>query len=177
MTYECAYCGAIFWFDERLSSYPKTVYPKYSLCCTNGKIQLPLLKRPPPFLNDLINGTSAKSKHYLENIRTYNNMFSFTSMGGKIDHSMNTGNGPPVFQLHGQNYHLIGSLLPPVGEMPKFAQLYIYDTDNEIQNRIGAVRYVVYYFKKIKMFIKFYILIFIFWNKFWYVISYTGKQE
>ncbi|XP_042055868.1 uncharacterized protein LOC121800363 [Salvia splendens] len=61
-------------------------------------------------------------------------------MGGKVDHSVNTGGGPPVFRLHGQNYHLIGSLLPLDGCEPKFAQLYVYDTDNEINYRITSVR-------------------------------------
>ncbi|XP_073137503.1 uncharacterized protein [Henckelia pumila] len=61
-------------------------------------------------------------------------------MGGKIDSSLNQGGSAPVFKLHGQNYHLIGSLLPCEGASPKFAQLYIYDTENEITNRISAVR-------------------------------------
>ncbi|XP_025692828.1 uncharacterized protein [Arachis hypogaea] len=33
----------------------------------------------------------------------------------------------------------MGSLLPPEGGVAKFAQLYIYDTENEIRNRITAV--------------------------------------
>ncbi|KAF7826476.1 uncharacterized protein G2W53_017640 [Senna tora] len=44
-------------------------------------------------------------------------MFAFTSMGGKIDHSVNNGKGPYVFRLHGQNMHLLGSL-PPCDEEP-----------------------------------------------------------
>nr|XP_048318610.1 uncharacterized protein LOC125418353 [Ziziphus jujuba var. spinosa] len=60
-------------------------------------------------------------------------------MGGKIDSSVNRGRGPPVFRLHGQNYHKIGSLLPPEGSLLKFAQLYIYDTENEVSNRIQVV--------------------------------------
>jgi hypothetical protein len=66
-------------------------------------------------------------------------MFAFTSMGGKIDTSRTRGNGPPVFVMNGENYHQIGSLLPLPGEQPKFAQLYVYDTDNEISNRMAAV--------------------------------------
>ncbi|XP_042027246.1 uncharacterized protein LOC121774434 [Salvia splendens] len=61
-------------------------------------------------------------------------------MGGKDDNSVNIGGGPPVFRLHGQNYHLIDSLLPLDGCEPKFAQLYVYDTDNEINYRITSVR-------------------------------------
>jgi hypothetical protein len=52
---------------------------------------------------------------------------------------LNDGNGPPVFVMNGENYHHIGSLLPMPGESPKFAQLYIYDTDNEISNRMAFV--------------------------------------
>ncbi|PHU22432.1 hypothetical protein BC332_07539 [Capsicum chinense] len=66
-------------------------------------------------------------------------MFSFTSMGGKVDSSVNQIWGPRTFRLSGQNYHRIGSLLPLEGSIPKFAQLYIYDMDNEVQNRIHAV--------------------------------------
>ncbi|XP_052624746.1 uncharacterized protein LOC111916090 [Lactuca sativa] len=56
-------------------------------------------------------------------------------MGGKIDSSINRGNVPYIFRLGGQNCHSIGSLLPAKGSEPKFSQLYIYDTDNEITNR------------------------------------------
>ena len=66
-------------------------------------------------------------------------LFAFTSLGGKVDRSVNNGIGPYVFHLNGQNYHRIGSLLPIEGEKPTFAQLYNYDTDNEIGHRIDAV--------------------------------------
>ena len=70
-------------------------------------------------------------------------MFAFTSMGGKVDDSINKkGRGPYVFRLHGQTYHKIGSLLPEPGAPPKFAQLYIYDTENETENRARALRYM-----------------------------------
>ncbi|XP_075088408.1 uncharacterized protein LOC142170407 [Nicotiana tabacum] len=39
--------------------------------------------------------------------------------------------------MSGQNYHHIGSLLPEIGKKPQFAQLYIYDTENEISNRMS----------------------------------------
>jgi len=70
-------------------------------------------------------------------------MFAFTSIGGKIDSSMNNGSGPPQFILNRQNYHCIGSLLPENGSSPKFVQLYIYDTENETTNRIQHFGYVV----------------------------------
>ncbi|XP_024007970.1 uncharacterized protein LOC112083973 [Eutrema salsugineum] len=57
------------------------------------------------------------------------------SARGKINHDINKGKGPQVFQLHGENYHLTGSLMPNANEKPKFLQLYIHDTINEIRNR------------------------------------------
>ncbi|KAF7827232.1 AT hook motif-containing protein, putative, expressed [Senna tora] len=65
-------------------------------------------------------------------------MFSFTSMGGKVDHTVTGTPGPFSFKIGGQNYHLIGSLLPLDGVKPKFAQLYIYDTENEVRNMMSA---------------------------------------
>jgi len=75
-------------------------------------------------------------------------MFSFTSIGAKIHSSINDGCGPPQFILSGQNYHHIGSLLPDKGSSPKFAQLYIYNTENETTNRVShfGYAYILYYF-------------------------------
>ncbi|XP_019191052.1 PREDICTED: uncharacterized protein LOC109185566 [Ipomoea nil] len=61
-------------------------------------------------------------------------------MGGKVDSSINNGAAPPIFRINGQNFHRIGSLLPTAGVQPKFAQLYIHDTQNEIENHIKCVR-------------------------------------
>jgi hypothetical protein len=71
-------------------------------------------------------------------------MFSFTSLGGKIDCPDESKPGPPNFVISGQNYHRIGSLVPKPGEPPKFAQLYIYDTQNEISNRMSHFGYVLF---------------------------------
>lgn len=62
-------------------------------------------------------------------------------MGADIDRTMNDGRGPPVFKISGQIHHRIGSLLPPDGNPPKFLQLYVYDTSNEVQNRIESLRH------------------------------------
>jgi hypothetical protein len=59
-------------------------------------------------------------------------------MGGKVDKNINNGKGPYVFRMSGQNYHKIGTLLPEGADKPRWAQLYIYDTENEVQNRIMA---------------------------------------
>jgi hypothetical protein len=40
--------------------------------------------------------------------------------------------------MHDQNYYHIGSLLPEEGSKPHWAQLYIYDTEHEVENKINA---------------------------------------
>jgi hypothetical protein len=62
-------------------------------------------------------------------------------MGAHIDRSINDGRGPPVFKICGQIHHRIGSLLPPDGEPPKFIQLYVYDTSNEVLNRLRSLNH------------------------------------
>nr|XP_025625385.1 uncharacterized protein LOC112717618 [Arachis hypogaea] len=131
---------AWMWSGERLAKSKQSPQPKFSLCCMEGKIELPLLSVPPDELILLHTGGDQRSIHFLKNIRTFNSMFCFTSMAGKIDRGVNNGTAPPIFKLGGQNYHSIGSLLPPDSLRPTFAQLYIYDTENEIDNRIGTLR-------------------------------------
>ncbi|XP_075665209.1 uncharacterized protein LOC142634842 [Castanea sativa] len=60
-----------------------------------------------------------------------------TSMGGKVDSRINDGRHPYIFKLSGQNHHRIGTLLPNDGQDPQFAQLYFYDTENEVENRMN----------------------------------------
>ncbi|KAL4276461.1 hypothetical protein AHAS_Ahas20G0209500 [Arachis hypogaea] len=135
--YTCTWCGAGFWYDERVIREFKVSQPVFSMCCLKGKVQLPLLKEPPELLVSLLSGNDPRSKHFFKNIRAYNNLFCFTSIGGRVDTSLSNGSGPPQFILCGQNYHRIGSLLPVPGQQPKFAQLYIFDTENELANREG----------------------------------------
>ena len=40
------------------------------------------------------------------------------------------------FRIQGIVYHSLGPLIPKNQENPNFAQIYFYDTDNEIQNRM-----------------------------------------
>ncbi|CAI0446929.1 unnamed protein product [Linum tenue] len=45
--------------------------------------------------------------------------------------------GPFSLVICGENYHRIGSLLPPIGQRPKFAQLYVFDPSTEVQDRMA----------------------------------------
>jgi len=67
-------------------------------------------------------------------------MFVFTSAGIKLDKSINDSRGLPTIRIQGQPCQRIYSLLPMPGKESKFAELYIFDTNNELQNRINAIR-------------------------------------
>ncbi|XP_031131679.1 uncharacterized protein LOC116033064 [Ipomoea triloba] len=134
----CEHCNAIYWYEERVDKAVRTGTAKYSTCCGHGKIKLPRMSLPPKRIFNLFFERGTKRNEFLKHIRRYNNMFSFTSLGAKVDKSINSGNCPPIFRINGQNYHLMGGLMPEVGKSPKFAQLYIHDTENEVENRINA---------------------------------------
>ncbi|XP_070048226.1 uncharacterized protein [Nicotiana tomentosiformis] len=139
-TNTCQYCGAILWYEERTKKTKQTTRPKFSFCCMEGRVRLPLMSQPPPYLKYLLSTDSGQlGISFRKNIRVYNSMFAFTSMGGRVDRSINRSKGPYVFRMSGQNYHHIGSLLPESGKKPQFAQLYIYDTENEIHNRMNSL--------------------------------------
>ncbi|XP_057417171.1 uncharacterized protein LOC130711518 [Lotus japonicus] len=132
----CKFCGATLWAEERAEKSKSPLEPDFSMCCSKGKIAIPYLKDPPELLLNLLTNNDPRSRNFLDNIRSYNSMFAFTSIGGKIVTNINDGHGPPQFIISGQNYHRIGSLLSDEGQSPKFVQLYIYDTKNEVENRL-----------------------------------------
>lgn len=137
----CEFCGALHWYEERNEKSKKTKHPRFSMCCMEGRVHLPLIKSPPHLLQELLDYSgNSTTKAFRRNIRIYNAAFAFTSMGGKVDHEINKHGGPYVFRINGQIYHLHGSLTPADGQKPKFAQLYIYDTDNEVSNRLGFAK-------------------------------------
>ncbi|GJY56098.1 ATP-dependent DNA helicase PIF1-like protein [Tanacetum coccineum] len=93
----------------------------------------------PRLLEEQLMPWTSHIQYAVVEVRRYNSMFAFTSMGGKVDDTVNYGRGPFCYRIHGKNYHRVGSLLHGTSKTPKFAQLYIFDTDNEISNRIKAV--------------------------------------
>ncbi|XP_021971538.2 uncharacterized protein LOC110866705 [Helianthus annuus] len=134
-TLTCGLCFANLWPTEGGKGRITLQKQTYSLCCGYGKVDLPEYKDSDPSYQMLFRGLDQESKYFLKNIRRYNSMFSFTSMGGKVDTKINKGNAPFVYRISCQNAHSMGSLLPKHGAQPKFSQLYIYDTENELSNR------------------------------------------
>jgi hypothetical protein len=130
----------MFWHQERIRSDSTSARIVYNRCCKGGKVVLPsFVDRPEPLTSLARFNGDAGCRRFLKNIRQYNCLFAFTSMGANIDRSLNDGRGPPVFKISGQVHHRIGSLLSSVGSPPKFLQLYIYDTANEVRNRLSVL--------------------------------------
>jgi hypothetical protein len=112
-----------------------------SLCCRNGRIRLPHSPPPPELLQifkDANADHSERGHSLIRNIRLINSNFAFTSLGLNSDTRLaleNQGQGVYTFKVKGTIHHRIGSLLPSTQEVPKFLQLYIYDNENEFENR------------------------------------------
>ncbi|XP_021985268.2 uncharacterized protein LOC110881257 [Helianthus annuus] len=117
--------------NERVVHWSRAEHPCYTQCCKLGIVRLSFPIQPPSVIKQLF-----EESNFLENIRAYNSMFSMTSFGADIDETVNDGRGPYVFKISGQVSHWIGSLCPPSNEKPWFLQLYIYDTENEVSNRL-----------------------------------------
>ena len=118
--------------------------PKFTLCCKNGKIKLPLPKQIPHVLDKLLDYYGGPEiKYYRKNIRKFNSMFAFTSFGANIDSSTSDSHGSHIFKISGQVHHLIGYLLPIDDNPPRFAPLYIILLPiDEIRNRMSTFSFV-----------------------------------
>ena len=115
------------------------IRPKFGMCCYQGKISLPPLQHPPIELSQLLLSQEQLGKRFREHIRNYNNALAMTSVGRKLDNSLNRqGGGPYSFRLHGELIHRVGSLLPPEGQAPVFAQLYIHDNAQQAHEHRSA---------------------------------------
>lgn len=129
----CHSCGAFMWKNEVHTGFIN-VNSKFSTCCVQGKIQLPYINEPPDLIKQLLSEDSNEAKHFRHHIRAFNSSLAFASLGVKED--ILPSKGPYTFRICGSVYHRIGHLFPEIGEKPKFSQIYIYDTDHELSNRL-----------------------------------------
>ena len=111
----CQFCNALKWRKE-----------PNGICCSGGKVRIENFHEPPDIIKALLSGEHPQSKHFLDNVRSYNSAFQMTSFGAK---QITEGPFMPTFKVQGQVYHLIGSLLPQ--NEPKFLQIYFVSNYNE----------------------------------------------
>ena len=133
----CSFCATHVWAAEFTGRHVGIGPKGYSICCSKGKVLLHLLHETPPELSELIAPTEIHSNMFFNKSRVYNNIFTFCSFGGNVDHSVNNGGGPYVFRISGRTYHSLGCLVPPDGLTPKFAQLYMCDGQEAVSHRVN----------------------------------------
>jgi hypothetical protein len=61
----------------------------------------PYKPHPEPFASVACFDGDATTRRFMQNIRQYNCLFAFTSMGARVDNSINDGRGPPIFKISG----------------------------------------------------------------------------
>ncbi|KAG5604592.1 hypothetical protein H5410_026084 [Solanum commersonii] len=109
-------------------------YESPGFCCDNGSIRLTSHNMPTE-LRNLFLGDSKECQHFRTYSIAYNNMFAFTSLEVHYDRELAKRNrGIYTFKVQGQMYHFI-DLIPSTGK-GKNLQLYFYDNENELTNRM-----------------------------------------
>ncbi|CAG8803061.1 23019_t:CDS:1, partial [Gigaspora rosea] len=80
------------------------------------------------------------NREFLSKIRLYNAAFTFTSLGIKFDRELaNSRDGVYTYHIQGIFYHRIGSLLPEYESIPQYLQMYIWNTQYELQYLLNTI--------------------------------------
>jgi len=121
------------WLIEKINKLVRL--SEFSICCAKGKVILSFFQELLPSLNILHIKTDPCLCAFRQNIRIYNSALSFISIGAKIDQQVASTSSIYTFRIHREMYHKIDTLLSDSEIQFQFIQIYIYDTDHEIQNR------------------------------------------
>jgi len=113
----CGFCSAKMWIKER-SANSTNNNPQFSICCENGKVLLPNLPATPQELEVLLTSKESSAVKFRDEIRMYNSVLAFTSLGAKVDDLITGGPRPYSFRIQGELYHKIGSLCSAEGQRP-----------------------------------------------------------
>jgi hypothetical protein len=136
MTMVCSDCNALMFPFETHRKKPDG-QETFSLCCNYGNVSLPSFRDPPQLLQDLLTSERSESKAFRLNIRSYNSLLSMASRnitGKQTD--FGNSRGPFVFKISGSMFHLTPNVLPDPGQKPKFAQIYVYDSELQVDARL-----------------------------------------
>jgi hypothetical protein len=129
----CEFCGSLN-FKAEMTAGDKN---RFTLCCQKGKVQLAPIE-PPPLIRDLLLDEHEYSRNYKEFLKDYNSSLGFASRRAQTDTL--PGRGPYYMRIHGVIHHNLGSLRPNKEKGPKYAQIYILDAAQALQQRLGIVQ-------------------------------------
>ena len=123
MNSKCKFCSAKKWEKETAS-----------LCCNSGKVVLDNFPDPPPLLKNLLIKDTEEAKIFRKNTRPLHNALTLSSLQVHV-RTFDSGFAPNVI-FEGKVCQRIGPLFPEPGEEPKFAQLYVLDSNTEQTMRV-----------------------------------------
>lgn len=87
---DCPHCSVVKFYSETKK-----------FCCLNGRVVL-TNNELPDILKDILTSTSEEAKTFRAYIRTYNNVFAFTSLGVRSDANLSKrNNGIYTFRVQG----------------------------------------------------------------------------
>ena len=168
----CQHCHAKLWFLENtlgskyvvaltftyfanlIRASVDSANLRFALCCGEGKVLLPAIPNPPPYLGFLLSDNGSEvvpgdggddGRHFRVNIRNYNNAMRFSSQGAKYDRELASkiaGAGGWSYRIQGATYHVIrrGLLADQSGREGSngwFAEMYMYDATVQVEGRGG----------------------------------------
>ncbi|KAL7312306.1 hypothetical protein PS15m_012368 [Mucor circinelloides] len=142
MDVTCSSCGASMWIGER-KIRSSVSSPVFQMCCAEGEALLAPLRPLPPIIVDLLTRNDAIGREFKQNIRSYNSALIFASINANLDRRYaNEEHGAYAFRIHGGVHHLMSpgliSNTDNIVQQPRFAQIYILYSTNELQNRLNA---------------------------------------
>ena len=123
MTVKCTFCGALKFQKEK---------SRTTTCCSEGKVDLMPFPRPPEELMNLWMGDDSKSRLFRAHSRQFNNAVCISSLQVR---ERDPGGFNPSVVFQGRHHLRTGALLPAEGEVPVYAQLYVYDAALESTQR------------------------------------------
>lgn len=124
----CPNCKALHFSSEKVKS-SSLAAPRFQTCCKEGQVVLDPIPDPPNVLRRLWTSEEEDAKLFRRDARKYNSAFAFTSFNYTPDRRLEERGirgGFRSFALHGEIYHMLGSVERQPGER-RFAQLYFLD--------------------------------------------------
>uniref|UniRef100_A0A183BHX3 IRS-type PTB domain-containing protein n=1 Tax=Globodera pallida TaxID=36090 RepID=A0A183BHX3_GLOPA len=121
---KCLHCGAHLFQHE-----------DSSICCRQGRVELPTLNPHPEELKELIVGDNQtrEGKEFVRNMSRYNNLLQFASVSA--GNKPCPAGGPMAVILNGEFHRRISSMQAGSTQTPGFGQLYILDPVEAMEQR------------------------------------------
>ena len=105
-------------------------------CSYIGQKVLPVFEHPPVLLRGILTSNERQGRHFGKNTRQCNKSLAMTSVRADF---VSRGSGfskyNPTAIIHGRMYHKIGAKGPANGMMPRYAPVYVHDTEHATSNR------------------------------------------